>query len=47
MHLGEMHFKEIAQSMAKRNAVHIVKAGSDLIETVEGKYELLLLEQIC
>ena len=32
----EMHSKEIAQSMVKRNAIYMVIARSDLIETVEG-----------
>ena len=31
-----MHSKEIAQSTVKRNAIYIVRAGSDLIETVGG-----------
>ena len=31
-----MHFKEIAQSAVKRNAIYIVTAGSDLVVTVVG-----------
>ena len=31
-----MHFKEIAQSMGKRNAIYLPTTGYDLIETVEG-----------
>ena len=30
-----MYFKEIARSMEK-NAIYLVTAGSDLIDTVEG-----------
>ena len=31
----KMQFKEIAQSMVRRNAIYIMTAGSDLTETVE------------
>ena len=31
-----MHSKKIAQSVAKKNAIHIVRAGFDFNGTVEG-----------